>query len=327
MTGRRPILTLMLAAGFALGVAGPGHAQTYPNRPIKLIVPFPPGGPTDVTARLLGHAFQSTLGQNVVVESRPGGAGGTIGAKAVASADPDGYTLLISQVGALTISPSLYKNLEYDVLKNFTPVALVVESPQILTISATLPVKTFGELIAYAKANPGKINFASPGAGTQPHLLGELLKLTAGITLTHVPYRGSAPAITDLLTGQVQVMFDSPSVMLQHIEAGKLRALAVTSAKRDPHLPNVPTVAELGYPRLAATLWTGMLAPAGTPTAIVDKVNTAIDVGLKAPDIKASLDKLGVVTHHMTPTEFGAFMAAEVKKWAQVVKDAGIQPQ
>jgi tripartite-type tricarboxylate transporter receptor subunit TctC len=264
------------------------------------------------------------LGQSIVVESRPGGAGGTVGGKIVATADPDGYTLLISQVGALTITPSLYK-LDYDPLKDFAPVAIVVQSPQILTVSPAVPANSLAEFLAYARSNPGKVNFASAGVGTQPHLLGELLQIVGNVKLVHVPYRGSAPAITDLLAGQVQMMFDSPSVLLPHIEAGKLRALAVTSERRIAQIPAVPTVAEAGYPQLAATLWTGLLAPAGTPQPIVEKLNSAINAGLKAPEAQESLHRLGVATRAITPQEFSAFMAAETRKWAQIVSKAGIK--
>jgi tripartite-type tricarboxylate transporter receptor subunit TctC len=324
MSRNRIVLSAALAAsilaGMVLGVA----AQSYPTHPIHLIVPFPPGGPTDVVARIVANSASPILGQSIVVEDKPGGAGGTVGGHLVATADPDGYTLLISQVGALTITPSLYK-LDYDPLKDFASVAIVVQSPQILTINPALPAKTLAEFFAYAKSNPGKINFASPGTGTQPHLLGELLQIVGNVKFTHVPYRGSAPAITDLLAGQVQVMFDSPSVMLPHIQAGKLRALAVTSASRIAQLPAVPTVAEAGYPQLAATLWTGLLAPAGTPPAVVQKLNAAINKGLKAPDAQESLHRLGVDTKPVTPQEFGAFMASETHKWAQVVAKAGIK--
>jgi len=264
------------------------------------------------------------LGQSIIVESRPGGAGGTVGGKFVASADPDGYTLLISQVGALTITPSLYR-LEYDPLKDLMPTALVVQSPQILTVNAELPVHSLAELIAYAKANPGKVNFASAGIGTQPHLLGELLQLTAGVKLVHVPYRGSAPAIIDLVAGQVQMMFDSPSVLLPHIQSGKIHALAVTSDSRIAQLPEVPTVAEAGFPQLAATLWTGLLAPARTPEAIVAKINAAVNEGLKKPETLDALHKLGVDSKALTPQEFAAFMTAETHKWAEVVARAGVK--
>ncbi len=324
MIHRRTGIAAMLAIAFVACAPLGATAQDYPTRPIHVIVPFPPGGPTDVVARIMANSASPILNQSIVVESKPGGAGGTVGSKFVASSDPDGYTLLISQVGSLTITPSLYK-LDYDPLKNLAPIAIVAQSPQILTINAALPVRSLDEFIAYAKANPGKLNFASAGVGTQPHLLGELLQLLANIKLVHVPYRGSAPAITDLLAGQIQMMFDSPSVMLPHIEAGKVRALAVTSETRIPQLPDVPTVSEAGYPRLAATLWTGLLAPAGTPAPIVDKINAAMNGGLKTPEAQEALHKLGVESRAVTPQEFATFMAAETRKWAAVVAQAGVK--
>jgi tripartite-type tricarboxylate transporter receptor subunit TctC len=322
MISRRGALSL-IAAGSVLA-ASPVAAQNYPSRLIRIIVPFPPGGPTDVLARIVADRLAQVLGQPVIVEARPGGAGGTVGAKAVAAADPDGYTLLISQVGALTIAPSIYK-LDYDPIKNLTPVALVVASPQILVVNPSLPVRSVAELVGYAKANPGKVSYVSPGTGTQPHLLGELFKLEAKIALLHLPYRGSAPAITDLIAGQAQMMFDSPSVLLTHIQAGTLRALAVCAAGRSPQLPDLPTIAEAGYPGLEATLWSGLLAPAGTPADIVGRINAALAEGLKAPEAQAALGKLGLTAQSMTPTEFAAFMAAETKRWAEVVKAAGIR--
>jgi tripartite-type tricarboxylate transporter receptor subunit TctC len=324
MIHRRTGIAAMLAIVFAACIPLVATAQDYPTRPIHVIVPFPPGGPTDVVARIMANGASPILNQSIVVESKPGGAGGTVGSKFVASSDPDGYTLLISQVGSLTITPSLYK-LDYDPLKNLAPIAIVAQSPQILTINAALPARSLNEFIAYAKANPGKVNFASAGVGTQPHLLGELLQLLANIKLVHVPYRGSAPAITDLLAGQIQMMFDSPSVMLPHIEAGKIRALAVTSERRIPQLSDVPTVSEAGYPRLAATLWTGLLAPAGTPAPIVDKINAAVNGGLKTPEAQEALHKLGVESRAVTPQEFATFMAAETRKWADIVAQAGVK--
>lgn len=314
---RRKFLQLA-AAGAALSVSPRlARSQTYPTRAIRIIVPFPPGGPTDVVARIVANSISPILGQSVVVESRPGGAGGTVGGKVVADADADGYTLLISQVGALTITPSLYK-LDYAPLKDFAPIAIVAQSPQVLTVNPAVPAHSLAELVAYAKTNPGKVNFASPGIGTQPHLLGELLQIVGHVKLLHVPYRGSAPAIIDLLAGQVQVMFDSPLVMLPHVEAGELRALAVTGDSRLAQIPNVPTVAQAGYPALTATMWTGLLAPAGTPEPIIQKLNSAVNEGLKAAVAQASLHQLGLENRAVSPQEFKAYMTAETHKWAEV---------
>ncbi len=326
MITRRIFLSALATTGFGLNAIGQATAQTYPNRAIKVIVPFPPGGPTDVMARLVADKLSSILGQSVIVESRPGGAGGTIGAKMVANADPDGYTLLLANVGTLTISPAIYKNLDYEPLKSFVPVALVASSPQVLVVNPKLAVNSLAELIAYVKSNPGTISYASPGSGTQPHLLGELLKSIAGIDILHVPYRGSAPAITDLLAGQPQMMFDTMWSLLPHIEGGKLKPLVVTNEKRTPELPAVPTVIEAGFPQLEAAVWAGIVAPAATPPAIIDKLNSAINDSLKLADTQASLKKLGTETKIGSPQNFAAFMAAETKKWAAVVKAAGIKP-
>ncbi len=325
MAATRLVMSAILAVILGMWGVERAPAQAWPTHPIKIIVPYPAGGPTDVLARLVADRLSPRLGQSIIVESRPGGAGGTVGAKAVSSAEPDGYTLLISQVGALTISPSIYQS--PDVSRSFAPVALVAVSPQLLVVTPSLPVTSVAELIAYAKAHPGKVNFGSAGVGSQPHVLGELLKLVADIKLTHIPYRGSAPAITDLLGGQIQMMFDTPVVLLSHIQAGRLRALAITSPARSPQLPDVPTMAESGLPRLQASLWSGMLAPIGTPPAVVAKLNAAFNAAMDTPDTKASLQKLGAEPNPMSPEEFGRFLAAETHKWSAVVAEAGIKPE
>ena len=327
MAAARVLLSVIVAAGIGLAGADRLQAQAFPTRQIKIIVPYPAGGPTDVLARLVADKLSAALGQSIIVEDRPGGAGGTVGAKVVSSAEPDGYTLLISQVGALTISPSIYQGPGADVSKAFAPVALVAVSPQLLTVTPSLPVRSVAELIGYAKANPGKVTFGSAGVGSQPHVLGELLKLAAGINLRHIPYRGSAPAITDLLAGSIQMMFDTPVVMLPHIQSGQLRALAITSPARSPQLPEVPTMIESGLPRLEAKLWSGLLAPAGTPAAVVARLNTSFNAVMNTPEMKASLSRLGAEPNAMSPEEFGAFLAAETRKWSAVVAEAGIKPE
>jgi tripartite-type tricarboxylate transporter receptor subunit TctC len=249
-----------------------------------------------------------------------------LGGKYVSGAEADGYTLLASQVGSLTIAPSLYK-LDYDPLKDLAPVAIISETPQIVVVTPSLPVKTLAELFAYAKANPGTINFGSPGVGTQPHLLGELLQIVGNVKFLHVPFRGSAPAITELLAGRVQIMFESPSVMLPHIQANDVRALTVTSEKRIAQIPDVPTVGELRYPRLKATLWTGLVAPAGTPRAVVDKLNAAVNQSLKSAEAQQSFQRLAVETHAISPPQLAAFMAAETRKWADVIAQAGVKAE
>jgi len=323
----RVLIFALIAVGTALAQAGASRAQNFPTRPIKIVVPYPPGGPTDVLSRLVAERMGPIIGGSIIVESRPGGAGGSVGAKYVASADPDGYTLLISQVGALTISPAIYKDAEHEWTRLLAPVALVAVSPQLLVVHPGLPVKSVAELLAYARANPGKVNFASAGVGSQPHLLGELLKLVAGVNMVHIPYRGSAPAITDLLGGQIQMMFDAPIVLLPHIQAGKLRPLAVTSQARSAQLPDVPTMAELGLPRLQAMLWSGMLTPAGTPPPLVATLNTAFNEAMATAEAKASLQRLGAEPKAMSAPEFAAFMEAETRRWAAVVADAGVKAE
>lgn len=325
MTGmtanRRTALTILLAS--ALGTPLAAGAPGYPNRAIRLIVPFPPGGPTDVIARIMAQSVSPVLGQPIAVENRPGGAAGTVGSRVVVSADPDGYTLLLSIAGSLTMAPALYK-LDYDPLKDLAPIAIVEESPQVLTVNPALP-DTLAKLIAYAKANPGKLDLGSPGVGSVPHVLGEYLQLLTGIKLTHVPYRGAGPAIIDLLAGQVQVMFNNPSVVLADIQSGRLRALAVSSQERFAQLPNVPTFRELGYPQLTATEWLGLFAPAATPEPIIDKLNSAVNQSMQTPTVRAALQKLGVESRAVTPQAFKAFMTAETRKWRQVVARAGIK--
>ena len=322
MIGRRAVVAGLFASASVLGGSF-AATQDYPNRVIRLIVPFPPGGPTDVLARIVANDAAPLLGQTIVVENRPGGAAGTVGTRLVVSAEPDGYTLVLSIAGSLTIAPSLYK-LDYDPLKDLTPIALVEQSPQIFTVNPAMP-KTLAEFIAYAKSNPGKINISSPGIGTLPHVLGEFLQLVTGIKLTHVPYRGAGPAIVDLLAGQVQVMFNNPSVVLAQLQSGKLRALGVSSETRFSELPDVPTFVEQGYPRLTATEWLGVLAPAGTPEPIVQKLNAAINQAIQTPEARASMQKLGIETRIVSPQEFKAFMTAETQKWKQVVAQAGIK--
>jgi tripartite-type tricarboxylate transporter receptor subunit TctC len=325
MTEQRAILSIMLASAFIAGVPPSTLAQDYPNRAIRLIVPFPPGGPTDVIARIVANSTSPVLGQTIVVENRPGGAAGTVGTRVVVSADPDGYTLLVSIAGSLTIAPTLFK-LEYDPLKDLAPIAIVEQSPEILTVNPAMP-NSLAEFIAHARNNPGKVNLSSPGIGTLPHLLGALLQIVSNIKLNHVPYRGAAPAITDLLAGQVQVMFNNPSVVAEHLESGKLRALGVSSDTRFAQLPNIPTFIEQGYSRLSATEWLGLLAPAGTPEQIIQKLNSAVNRAMQMPNAQMSLGKLSVETKAVTPQEFKTFMEVETQKWSQVITDADMKPK
>jgi tripartite-type tricarboxylate transporter receptor subunit TctC len=327
MLTRRAVLCGSIAAGAMRTVGTAAGAENYPSRTIRIVVPFPPGGPTDVTARVIAERLQARLGNTVIVESRPGGAGGTVGAKSVASSEPDGYTLLFALVGTLTIAPAIYKNSGYDPLKNFAPVAMVATGAQVLAIHPSVPAKTLKEFVAYAKANPGKVSYCSPGFGTQPHLLGEMFRTVTGANVIHVPYKGSAPAVTDLLAGQVQMMFDAPTTLAPHIKAGKLRGLSVSTDQRISVLPDVPTTAEAGFPQLAATLWGGIVAPAGTPAPVIAKLNEAVNAELKTDAMRASLARFALTPDIKSPQEFGAFLAAEVKKWREVVDKAGIKAQ
>jgi tripartite-type tricarboxylate transporter receptor subunit TctC len=278
-------------------------------------------------ARLLADRLAAALGQPVIVENRSGGAGGSLGAKAVSTADPDGYTLLLCPVEVLTQVPLVYKNIDYDPIKSFAPITLLATSPLVFVVNPAVPVKTLQELAVYAQANPGKIKFASPGFGTSPHLMGELFKLAAGAEMIHVPYRGSAPAISDLLAGQVQMYLDTVTILLPHIEAGTLRALAVASETRSPDLPDVPTTVTSGFPTLQSKFILGLYAPPGTSASIIGKLNSATNDALKSASIQSGLKKLGAEAAGDTVAEFTAFMSAYAKTSAEIVAATGIQPE
>jgi len=316
---------LAIFAASILALAAPlasAQSATYPTKPIRLVVPFPPAGTTDILARAVAQKLSETWGQQVVVDNHPG-AGGNIGSDIVAKASPDGYTLLMGTVGTHAINPSLYAKMPYDHVKDFAPVILVAGVPNVLVVNPSLPVKSVPELIAYGKANPGKLNFASSGNGTSIHLSGELFKTMTGIEMTHVPYKGSSPALTDLMGGQVQLMFDNLPSSLSFIKAGKLRALAVTSAERSATLPELPTLAESGLPGFEASSWFGILAPAGTPKAIVDKINGAVAAWLATPEAKEKLLSQGAISAGGSPDAFAKHIASETAKWAKVVKASG----
>ncbi len=316
--------TVMLAGLAAIALAQPAAAQApaYPTKAIRLVVPFPPGGATDILARNVAQKLSETWGQSVVVDNRPG-AGGNIGSELVAKAAPDGYTLEMGTVGTHAINASLYSKMPYDHVKDFAPIILVAGVPNVLVVNPSLPVNSVQELIAYAKANPGKLNFASSGPGTSIHLSGELFKVMAGVQMTHVPYKGSAPALQDLLGGQVQLMFDNLPPSLPQIKGGKLRALAVTSLTRAPALPDVPTIAESGLPGFEASSWFGILAPAGTPPAIIAKVNAEVAKWLASPEGKDKLVAIGANAGGGSPEDFARHIQAETAKWAKVVKESG----
>ena len=313
----------VIACAAPLFAAAPAFAQAdYPSKPIRLVVPFPPGGTTDILARAVAQKLTVDWHQQVIVDNRPG-AGGNIGADLVAKSPPDGYTLLMGTIGTQSINPSLYARMPYDAQKDFAPVILVAGVPNVLEVNPSLPVHTVQELIAYAKANPGKLNFASSGNGTSIHLSGELFKSMAGVQMTHVPYKGSAPALADLVGGQVQLMFDNLPSSLGLIKGGKLRAIAVTSAARAPALPDIPTIAESGLPAYEATAWFGVLAPAKTPPAIVDKLNAAIGAWLASPEARDKLASQGAAAAGGTAADFARYIASETTKWANVVKVSG----
>jgi tripartite-type tricarboxylate transporter receptor subunit TctC len=324
MLTKRNVLMALAGAGLATHSTstGTGWAQTYPDRPIKLIVPFPAGGPTDVMARLIAQWLTRTVG-SVTLENKAG-AGGTIGTRSVAAADADGYTLLFGGTSTLAINPAVYKDLRYDPITSFAPVAMVSTSPFVLAINPSLPVHSVEQLIKYANANPGKVNFGSAGIGTTPHLTGELFKSLTGVDIVHVPYKGGAPVITDLLAGQIQMTFELTAVLLPLLQAGRLRALAVATEARHPDLPDVPTMAESGVPGCLASSWFGVVGPAGMPAHVVEKLNLEINRSLRSDEIVASLNKLGSQPKIGTPQEFAALIATEVQRWRTIAESTAM---
>jgi tripartite-type tricarboxylate transporter receptor subunit TctC len=321
---RRRVLHLAAGAAAFPAVSWIARAQTYPSRPVRIVVGFPAGGGIDIVARLMGQWLSERLGQPVVIENRPG-AGGNLGVEAVVRAPADGYTLLWAN-SANAISATLYEKLNYNFLRDIAAVAGVVRVPQVMEVNPSFQAKTVPEFIAYAKANPGKLNFGSAGNGSALHVAGELFKMMAGVDMVHVPYRGGAPALTDLLGGQIQSMFDNVTASIEHIRAGKLRALAVTTATRWEGLPNIPTVDEF-VPGYEASIWWGIGVPKGTPAEIVDKLNKETNAGLADPKIKARLAELGGTVLAGSPADFGKLVAEEIEKWGKVVKFAGIKPE
>ena len=318
MIARRSLIAVAVLAGIAL----PASAQDYPSRPIRMITPFTPGSPVDVVARLMAQHLGTKLGQNVVVDNRPG-AGTTLGMKAAALAEPDGYTLIF-QSSSMVVAPAMYKNLDFDPVKSFTPVANVAWGAWVTVVPPSLPVRTAQELIAYAKTNPGQLNFGY-GQGTAPQLVGEWFHKSNGADIASVPYKGGMQAITDMLGGSIHVNIGTTTTLLPLIREGKVRAIAVWAKERDPDLPDVPTMVESGYRGLPLAFWAGLWAPAGTPDAIVQKLNAATNAALASPEMAEAMKRLGVAPSIGTPADFAAFIADEAPKWQEIVQSSGVQ--
>ena len=316
------ILIIVAALTFAVPAFG-AEAQAYPQKPIRIIVPFPPGGPSDMLARLIGAKLAEAWGQAIVVDNR-GGASGIIGIELAAKADPDGYTLIVVSAG-LAVQPSLYRKLPYDPVRDFAPITRIVSGPGIMVVNPSLPVRSVAELIAYARSRPGKVFYGTAGNGTPSHLAVELLKVMTQVDIVHVPYRGMAPAMTDVVAGQLQLSIPTMPAGLPLAKAGKLRALAVTGAQRSPAAPELPTVAEAGVPGYQASNWYGIAAPAKTPRAIIARLNQEFSRILAAPDVREKLLGVGMEPATNTPEQFADFMKSEIGKWARVVKIAGIR--
>ncbi|MBB1630969.1 tripartite tricarboxylate transporter substrate binding protein [Cupriavidus sp. UME77] len=314
-------LAAAVAATAALTMPALTLAQAFPAKPVKIVVPYPPGGTNDIVVRLLAQKLGDSMGQPFVVENKPG-ASGNLGAEQVARAAPDGYTLLLVTTGH-SIHPSLYKNLRYNIKTDLTPVSELTRGPMLVMVTPSLPYKTVQDVIAAAKAKPGSINFGSAGNGSSTHLATELLSSMAGVKMTHIPYSGSAPAMADVMAGNAQLVMDLMFSALPQVNGGKLRAIAITGAKRSPLLPNVPTVAESGVPGFETLAWNGLMAPANTPRPIIDKLNAEIHKALDAPEMKERLRAQGFEPSPGTPEQFGALIRSEIDRWAKVVKSSG----
>ncbi|MCC7215705.1 MAG: tripartite tricarboxylate transporter substrate binding protein [Burkholderiales bacterium] len=311
-----------LASGAVLLPSVPAHAQAYPTKTVKMVVPFPPGGPLDITGRLLAQKLTEAWGQPVVVENKPG-AGGNIGADFVAKSPADGYTILLGALSTHAVNPSLYKSMPYDAAKDFVPITLIAITPNVLVVNAASPVNSVKEFLAYAKANPGKLSFGSGSNGSAGHLAGELFKVETGTDAVHIPFKGGAPATQALLAGDTQFMFDNLANAMAQVKAGKLKALAVTTAKRSPLAPDLPTMAEAGLPGFDISTWYGFFAPAGTPPAIVAKWSADVAKILNAPDVRAKIVADGAEPAPNTPEQFAQFIAREQAKYARIIKASG----
>jgi tripartite-type tricarboxylate transporter receptor subunit TctC len=316
---------LALASALCSGLHG-ARAQSYPNRTITLVIPFPPGGSTSIVGRVIADKMSQLLGQGIVVDNRAG-AGGTVGTKAAAKSDPDGYTLLLGYTGTLAIGPSLYKNAGYDPRRDFAPIGMIGNAPTSLVVHPSFPAKTVAELIAYAKANPGKVNFGSAGAGTVSHITGEYFARSAGITLMHIPYKGTGPALSDLLGGHIPTAFAPVPATHANVAAGLLRALAVTSTTRSSLLPDVPTMIEAGLPGFDASLYYGLVAPAGTPRPVIDRLNRELRAALASDEVKKQLGLDGTEITPGTPDEYAEFIDKDERKWSGLVKASGVEQE
>jgi len=314
----------LLAASAAIAV--PARAETWPTKPIKLVVPYAPGGTTDVIGRVIGEYLGRQLGQNLVVENRPG-KGATIGTSQVAKATPDGYTLVMSNVAAMAVSPALYGDLDYDPVRDFVHITLASLNPSVLVVHPSFPAKTLADYVAWARANPDKLAYATSGPGSSNHILGVMTAQATGTKLVHVPYRGAGPAMQDTIAGIVPSMFDSLPSAAPHIKAGKVRALAVSGEQRSASFPDVPTMKESGYPALVSYSWFGLSAPAKTPAPIVERIAREMQVVLKLPDVVKRWEEIGAESSTKTPAEYGAFVKAELEKWTPVVKASGAKPE
>jgi tripartite-type tricarboxylate transporter receptor subunit TctC len=321
----RALRSVVVAMALVAGL-GRAAAQDYPNRPITLVVPFPPGGSTSIVARTVSDKMSEVLGQSIVIDNR-GGAGGTVGSRAVSKSAPDGYTILLGYTGTLAIGPTLYGNVGYDPRKDFEAIGRIGTAPNTLVVHPSLPVHSVAELIAYGKANPGKLNYGSAGIGTVSHVCGEYFATAAGVTLTHIPYKGTGPAITDLLGGHIPMAFAPIPATHENAQAGKLRMLAVTSAVRSTLLPDVPTIAESALPGFEAVLRYGLVAPPGTPRPMIEKLNAALNAALASPDVRARLAIDGAEPLPGTPAEYAADIDREEAQWSKVVKASGAKAE
>lgn len=325
-TSKKGLLSLFAAVITATSLSAVAQTSAaWPTKPIKIIVGYSAGGATDVLTRLVSVNMSATLGQSILVENKPG-ANSNVGAELVARSPADGYTLYAFSI-ANTINATLYPNLSYDPIKDFEPIGMIAKIPNILVVNPNLPVKTVAEYVRYAKASKDGVTFASSGSGSSIHLSGEMFKMQAKIQMLHIPYKGSAPAVTDLLGGQVESMFDNAPSALPHIKAGKLRALAVTSAQRSPFLPDVPTIAESGYPGFDVQSWFALVAPAGTPKPIIAQLNAALNKALNAPEVRQRMQELAATPEPGTPEKMAAFEVSEVKRWREVVKESGAKAE